>query len=128
MDSVITVEDWTIEYETVLEEKGLLEWIISLDDEAAKEARRAVAGETRPNDTAGQIQWKKDWIVVKNCVERALGDTQDAVYRHEEYERIRSDPSCRTLKRIQVIQIILKDLVSTGVKLGEHKRLTKSGL
>lgn len=116
--TIISVDKWTVRYETALEERGLLEWAMSLDDETLGEARKAVEGEEKPSDVAGQVRWMKERTIVKNIIETALGECCQAVYDHPHFDKIRKDANCRILRRIEIIRGILIDLVSTTDQIG----------
>jgi hypothetical protein len=113
MSGLISIEKWTSAYETELEDKGLLGWVLSADKEV-KESSLAFDGEEQPglDDMAALRQWKMDWTSVKNCLERALGSSGDLVHQHSLYGTVRTDSTCRAIKRLCTIRDILNDLVS----------------
>lgn len=109
---MISVQEWTVKYETALEEKGLLEWVISVDDGPLQEDSEAAEGGVKPVETRERIAWKKTWMIVKNCLERCLGEDCGTVYSHPDYRRIEEDADCSAIKRIVIIGRLLRELVS----------------
>lgn len=120
--TVISPQEWKLAYETALESKGLLEWVLSTTDQPYA-GDPALAGEDIPsptNDPKGHARWVLDWTIVRNTIEQSLGEVSRALVRgHVLYKRIEreGDERCRTIRRVVIIRQILEDkekLVSGG--------------
>jgi hypothetical protein len=122
---VISVQEWTLAYETALESKGLLEWVLSTTPKPYA-GDPALAGEDIPNQTTdpeGYIQWVVNWTKVKNTVEGSLGaESRVLVRKHALYGRIEKDDRCRSIRRVVIIRQILEDQVSRCERLSSILR------